>query len=47
MSRPFVYSAMYFVGTVRAIGRPMYWKLFSATKITGIFWFVALRTALK
>ena len=47
MASPLVYSEMYFVGTVSAIGTPMYWKLFSATKITGSFRFAQLRTALK
>ena len=35
MSRPLVYSEMYFVGQTVAIGTPIYWKLFSFTKITG------------
>ena len=47
MSRPLVYSEMYLVGTVSAIGTPMYWKLFSLTKIVGILWLAQLRIALK
>ena len=47
MSSPFVYSEMYFVGTVNAIGTPMYCRLFSLTKMTGSFRLAQLRTALK
>src|SRR6266566_5833222 len=42
MSSPLVYSEMYFVGTVSAIGTPMSWKLFSLTNTTGTFRLVQL-----
>ena len=40
MSRPLVYSEMYFVGAVSAMGIDMYWKLFSLTKMVGTFRFL-------